>query len=364
MAAVVSFARGVPAPELLPVEELAECAREALRDPTALGYAPGGGFPPLRTWLAERHGVEPERVLVTNGSLQGFVLLARHRLAGERRRVLVEAPTYDRPLAILAELGAEVVPLAVDEDGLDPTVVERELAAGPPPAFLYTIPTFQNPTGRTLSAERRRRLAAVARAHALVVFEDDPYGLVRFEGDPLPLVLELDGGEQVVYSSSFSKTVAPGLRVGYLVLPRALAAELERAAVSNYLSPAVLGQATLYEFLRRSALDRNVERVTSLLRARRDAMAGALAATFAGGRFTLPQGGYFLWVELADGVDEARFVDDASTAGVALVAGADFHVPGARTQPAVRLAFSAAAPEEIASGVARLGRVLAAPAAA
>ncbi|MBD0329494.1 MAG: PLP-dependent aminotransferase family protein [Thermoleophilia bacterium] len=353
MADTISFARGVPAPELLPVEELADCARTALRDPAALGYAPGGGFPPLRAWIAERHGVEPERVVVTNGSLQGFVLLARRLVAG-RRRVVVEAPTYDRPLAILAELGADVVPLRLDDDGLDPEALAAVLREGPPPAFLYTIPTFQNPSGRTLPAARRERLVEVAREHGLLVLEDDPYGLVRFDGEPEPLLLELDGGEHVVYSSSFSKTAAPGLRVGYLVLPRTLAADVERAAVSTYLSPAVAGQATLYEFLRRGLFGPHLRRLRALLRVRRDAMLDALASAFAPEQFTPPRGGYFVWLRLPGGVDEGRFVADARGAGVALVAGADFYPAAAGSAPAVRLAYSAVSPEEIARGVARL----------
>src|SRR5437588_5256884 len=144
----ISFARGVPAPECLPVEELADCARAAVeRDGrTVLSYGPAGGYAPLREWIAQRHGVDPARVLVTNGSLQGFVFLAQ-RFVG--RRVLVERPTYDRPLKILRGLGVEVDPLPMDDEGLDPVALERALAAGPEPAFLYTIPTFQNPSGRT-----------------------------------------------------------------------------------------------------------------------------------------------------------------------------------------------------------------------
>ena len=152
------------------------------RDPAVLAYGPGGGYGPLREWLGARHGVEPARVVVTNGGLQGFLFYAEELLAERPGRVLVEAPTYDRPLKLLARLGAEVVPVPMDDEGLDPEALERELAAGAT-SFLYTIPTFQNPSGRTLSAERRRRLAELAAEHDLPVLEDDPYGLVRYEGD-------------------------------------------------------------------------------------------------------------------------------------------------------------------------------------
>src|SRR2546423_7211077 len=162
---MISSARGVPAPECLPIEELAACAKAAIeRDgAAALSYGGAGGYEPLRGWVAERHGVEPARVLLTNGSLQGFVFLATHFFGGKPGRVLVEAPTYDRPLKILAGLGAEVVAVPQDDHGLDVDALERALGEGPAPAFLYTIPTFQNPSGRTLSLERRRRLVELVR---------------------------------------------------------------------------------------------------------------------------------------------------------------------------------------------------------
>src|SRR5215218_6538860 len=226
----ISLGRGVPAAECLPLAELADCARAAILNDgeTVLSYGPGGGYAPLREWIAERHGVDPAQVVLTNGSLQGFQFVAE--LLVPNGPVLVEAPTYDRPLKILASLGAEVIPVPLDEEGT--------VGAG---AFLYTIPTFQNPTGRTLPLDRRKRLAKLARG-GLLVLEDDPYGLVRFEGKALPTVFELAGGENAVYSSSFSKTIAPGLRVGYLVLPKSLAAQVESAAASAYITPALLSQ--------------------------------------------------------------------------------------------------------------------------
>jgi 2-aminoadipate transaminase len=193
----ISFARGVPAPECIPVGELADCAWAAVeRDgSTVLSYGSAAGYQPLRQWIAERHGVEPQRVLVTNGSLQGLVFLAQRF---EGRRVFVEAPTYDRPLKILAARGIDTTALPLDEEGLDLDALERALETGEKPAFLYTIPTFQNPSGRTLSTGRRHKLVALAREHDLLVIEDDPYGLVRFEGESPPTLFELDGGGRVV----------------------------------------------------------------------------------------------------------------------------------------------------------------------
>jgi 2-aminoadipate transaminase len=350
--AVISFARGVPAPECLPVEELADCARAALeRDGrTILSYGPSPGYGPLREWIAERHGVDSARVFVTNGSLQGFVFLAQRLAAG--KRVLVERPTYDRPLKILRELDADVVGLHCDEEGLDPDALEQALRDGEKPAFLYVIPTFQNPSGRTLSEERRTRIVELAREHDLLVLEDDPYGLVRFEGEPLPSLLELSNGE-TAYSSSFSKTVAPGLRVGWFVLPEALAREIELTATSTYITPVLLGQATVHEFVSRGRFEPNLERVRELLGARRDAMLAALDRELPNVRTTRPEGGYFLWAEL-DGVDAGELLTRAEQAGVTFVKGTDF---GGDTDT-LRLAYSFVSVDEIAEGVGRLAAAL------
>jgi 2-aminoadipate transaminase len=352
----ISFARGVPAPECIPVEELADCARAVLeRDgATVLSYGPPGGYAPLREWIADQHGVDPGRVLVTNGSLQGIAFLAE-RFAGGR--VLVETPTYDRPLKIFATQRAEVAALAMDDEGLEPDALERSLQAGPKPAFLYTIPTFQNPSGRTLTPERRHRLVELAQEHDLLVLEDDPYGLVRFEGKPPPTLFELDGGDRVIYSSSFSKTIAPGLRVGYFVLPATLENELEAFAVSTYITPVLIGQATVFEFLRRGNLEPNLERVRSLLRVRRDAMLEVLERELPGARWSRPAGGYFIWLELPDQLEAAGLLDRAGPAGVTFVKGTDF---GGSPNTA-RLAFSFVSPDEIAEGVRRRAALAAEP---
>jgi DNA-binding transcriptional MocR family regulator len=354
--AAISFARGVPAPECLPVRELADCACAALeRDGlTILSYGPSPGYGPLREWLAARHGVDPGRVFVTNGSLQGLVFLSQRLARG--RRVLVERPTYDRPLKILRELDAEIVPLACDDDGLDPDALERELGRGADPAFLYLIPTFQNPSGRTLPLERRRRVVELAREHSLLVLEDDPYGLVRYEGDPIPSLFELSDGE-LAYSSSFSKTIAPGLRVGWFVLPEVVEREIEATATATYITPVLLGQATVHEFVSRGLFEPNVERVSGLLKTRRDAMLAALERELPGTRWTRPDGGYFVWLEL-DGVDSADLLVRAEQAGVTYVKGTDF----GGDPDTLRLAFSFVSPEEIAEGVARLAAAIPVPA--
>ena len=359
---MISFARGVPAPECLAVDELADCARAAVeRDGyTILSYGPGGGYGPLREWLAERHDVESSRIVITSGSLQGFVFLAE-QLVRPGTRVLVESPTYDRPLKILARLGAEIVTVPMDEDGLIPD----ELPEGDF-AFLYTIPTFQNPSGRTLSVDRRLRVAEIAAERGLLVLEDDPYGLVRYDGDPLPSIFELAGSDHIAYCSSFSKTVAPGLRVGWYVLPPRLAAEIEALAVSTYISPPYLTQATVLEFARRGNFEPNLERVNGLLRERRDAMLDALARELPDdATWTRPEGGYFVWVELPSGPPSRELLGEAEAAGVTFVKGADFYPGGRGGDHALRLAFSFVSPDEIAGGVSVLGGLVraAAPAA-
>jgi 2-aminoadipate transaminase len=357
---VVSFARGVPAPECLAVDELADCARAAILSdgPTVLSYGPGGGYAPLRAWIGERHGVEPARVVVTSGSLQGFDFLVE-QLVRPGSRVLVEAPTYDRPLKILARLGAESVPLQMDDEGLVPEALEAALAEGEKPAFLYTIATFQNPSGRTLSEERRRRVVEIARAHDILVLEDDPYGLVRFEGEAPPTLFELEGGTNVIYASSFSKTIAPGLRVGYFVLPLELAAQIEALAVSTYISPPFLTQATVYEFVRRGNFEPNLERVNGLLKARRDAMLEALEQHMPpDATWSRPEGGYFIWLDVPSGPDTAELLGKAEAAGVTFVKGSDFFVPGGGGERSLRLAYSFVSPEEIAEGIAKLAPLL------
>jgi DNA-binding transcriptional MocR family regulator len=359
---MISFARGVPAPECLAVEELADCARAAVeRDGHAiLSYGPGGGYGPLRERLAAQHGVAPSRVVITSGSLQGFVFLAE-QLVRPGTKVLVEAPTYDRPLKILTRLGAKIVAVPMDEEGLIPD----ELPDGDF-AFLYTIPTFQNPSGRTLSVERRRRIVELASERELLVLEDDPYGLVRYDGEPVPSMFELADGEQIAYCSSFSKTVAPGVRVGWYVLPAQLAAEIEALAVSTYISPPYLSQATVLEFLERGTFGPNLERVNGLLRKRRDAMLEALAREMPeDASWTQPQGGYFVWVDLPSGPPAAELLAEAEKAGVTFVKGADFYAGGRDGEQSLRLAFSFVSPEEIAEGVSVLGSLVraAAPAA-
>jgi DNA-binding transcriptional MocR family regulator len=356
---LISFARGIPGPDLLPIDEFGDCAKAALaRDgAAALNYGPTLGYPPLREWIAERHGVPVERVMITNGSLQAFNFIARHHVQAGAR-IFVEAPCYDRSLQILRRIGAEVESIPLSEDGMDLDALESALAATSGPSLVYTIPTFQNPSGRTLSEPNRHRLIEVARRHGATVLEDDPYGLLRFGGENLPRLFELSEGEGVHFMSSFSKTVAPGIRVGYALLPEELMGAMQTFVFENYVSPVMFVEATLYEFVSRGRFDPNVEAIQQALHERRDAMISALARELPEGTtWNEPDGGYFLWVDLPGGLSAEGLLAQADEAGVAFIKGPDFFFHGGG-ESAMRLAFSYERPEAIEEGIARLGRLV------
>jgi len=356
---LISFARGVPSPDMFPVAQLADSARRAVEEHgrVALNYGPPAGYAPLRAWLGERHGVAPERVIVTPGSLIGLNLVVAH-LFRDGGRAIVEAPTYDRMLHTLAAAGADVVTIENSEDGLDVDAL-RALAAGDPkPKLLYVLPTFQNPTGRTLTLEQRQELVAIALEHDLPVFEDDPYGLLRVEGEPEPyvhtLLREAGGDHLAIFASSFSKSVAPGLRVGYVILPEPLIAPLEALATRTYVSPPMLAQAQLLDFLLAGELEPHLAFLAGFLRARRDALLDVLDAELAGVvSWTRPAGGYFLWIDFPAGLDAAALNERSTAAGVTFVPGRGFF-HGNRGHGTARLSYSYPAVEEIRIGATRL----------
>ena len=363
---LISFARGVPSPDMTPPEELRAAADRALReDPVgALAYGAGSGYAPLRKWIAERHAVEPERVLVANGSLEAGMLLF-DTLVEPGDPVVVEAPSYDRTLLGLQRRGAELAAVALEDDGIDVAELERLLAGGLRPKLIHVIPNFHNPAGCTLSLEKRERLVALAREHDFVVFEDDPYGELSFEGERLPTMFSLDthratpGEGNVVFASSFSKTIAPGVRIGYLIGPPALIADVTTLAVNTYISPNMLAEAIVYEFCRSGAINDSIEHVKRALRERRDALVDALDRYVgADASFVAPEGGYFLWVELPAEVDTEQLLAAATERGVVFVKGSDFMLEGGRN--ALRLAYSGVTPDQIDEGVRRLGEALAA----
>jgi 2-aminoadipate transaminase len=354
----IPFTRGVPDASLLPVDDLRRAAVEALEvDPAgALAYA-YGGYGPLREWVAARHGVDARRVLLANGSLQGVNFVAQHCLAGGGRAA-VEQPTYDRSLNVLGRSGEPPHALALEEDGVDVDGLEALLRGGARPAVVYLIPTFQNPTGTTLSLEKRRAVCELADRYELLVLEDDPYSLLRYDGDPLPSLHSLDGGEHVIYSCSFTKTIAPGVRTGYLVLPERLVEAFERISANACIAPNTFAEATLAAYCRAGRFEPNVAAAVDVLRGRRDAMDAALARHFPeGSRWLRPGGGYFYWIDLPQSVDARALLPEAAAEGVAYLSGSDFCVQGG--EHALRLAFSACSAQDIGEGVERLGALVA-----
>jgi 2-aminoadipate transaminase len=348
----ISFARGAPSLDITDVEGLRAAADRAFtNDPAGVtAYGTSVGYPPLREWIAERHQVDPKQVLVTNGSMQADAFLFDAMVApGDS--VIVERPTYDRTLLSLRSRGADVRMVELETDGIDVAAVERVLSAGARPKLAHIIPNFQNPAGYTLSGAKRERLLELARSHEFTVFEDDPYVALRFEGAPLATMLSMDE-ERVVYASSFSKTVCPGIRVGYLVGPAELIARVAKIATNTYISPSMVSQAIVLEFCRSGALERSIETVKAALRERAQTLCQALRAELPDARFVEPEGGYFLWVELPRGTDVGALFTAAAERDVHFVKGSEFVLDGALSS--LRLAYSGVTPEEIKEGVSRL----------
>lgn len=357
----ISFARGAPSLDIVDVEGLRAAAQRAFEnDPGgATAYGTSVGYLPLRKWIAEQHGVAPERVLVTNGSMQADAFLF-DALVSPGDTVLVERPTYDRTLLSLRGRGADVRMVQLEHDGIDVAALERLLMAGTSPKLAHIIPNFQNPAGYTLSVDKRQRLLELARAHNFTIFEDDPYVALRFQGQQLPTILSLCG-QTVVYASSFSKTVCPGIRVGYLVGPEDLIAGIAKRATSTYISPSMVSQAIVYEFASSGALQRSIETVKAALRERSRTLCEALRRELPDARFVEPQGGYFLWVDLPRGADVEALFKAAADRGVQFVKGSDFVLEGA--EESFRLAYSGVTPSEIEVGVKRLAEAYAETAA-
>jgi len=355
----ISFARGAPSADILPHEAVREAAAAALDKDwqKALSYGTGIGHPGLCEWIAERHGgLDAGQVMVANGSLEAGWMLFEHLLeAGDR--VVVEQPTYDRTLLMLQRLGVELVPVPLEDDGLDVAALESALAQGPI-KLAHVIPNFHNPAGCTLSAEKRVRLVELAAEHDFLIFEDDPYRELPFEGEALGTMLEIDKADRVIHASSFSKTVSPGVRVGYLAGPGAEIAALAKRANETYISPNMLAEAVVLELCRSGGLDRNIAFVKGALQARCDALVGALNEQIPEARFVIPGGGYFLWLDLAEGTDTTALLAEAKGEGVAFVAGPDFMIEGGENS--LRLSFASVPPEQIPEGIARIARALAA----
>jgi len=353
----ISFARGAPSADILPRDAVRDAAAIALADDweKALSYGTGIGHPGLCEWIAERHGdVDAGQVMVANGSLEAGAMLFEH-LLGPGDRVVVEQPTYDRTLLMLQKLGVELVPVGLGDDGLDLAAFEAALTAGPI-KLVHVIPNFHNPAGCTLSAEKRVRLVELAAEHDFWIFEDDPYRELPFEGEALETMLSIDQADRVIHASSFSKTVSPGVRVGYLAGPAGEIAKLAKRANETYISPNMLAESIVLELCRSGGLDKNIDFVKGALKERRDTLVRALGEQLPEAEFVVPGGGYFLWLDLAEGTDTTALQAEAKGEGVAFVAGPDFMIDGGTNS--LRLSFASVPPERIPEGVARITRAL------
>jgi 2-aminoadipate transaminase len=367
---VISFAGGLPAPEVFPTKRFEEACRQVLETngPSALQYGPTEGYEPLRQMLAHnmaRYGIRAkvENVLITSGSQQALDLIGK-LLINSGDRVLVEAPTYLGALQAFNVYGAEYLSVPIDDHGLRTDLLENSLRSGP--KFMYVLPNFQNPGGTTLARERRHDLVLLADKYGIPIIEDDPYGQLRYEGEHLTPLVVLDRENlcrdvgysmgNVIYLSTFSKTLAPGLRLGWIVAPPEVIVKLVELKQGADLHTSTFNQIVAYEVARDGFLDEHVKLIRQTYRERRDVMLAALKEFFpAEVSWTRPQGGLFLWVTLPEGMDCQKLLEAALKENVAFVAGDSFYPRnGHEARPHMRLNFSNATPEQIREGIRRL----------
>lgn len=358
----IVFTRGVPPPEAFPTEEIGECFDAAVRADaaTVLQYGQQRGYAPLRRELAEEYGVSETEILVGNGSLQLQDLMASY-LAGPGTVVYTEQPSYDRAIKTFRRRGAETIGIPLEEDGIDVDRLEAALEKNVP-AFLYLVPDFQNPAGATLSLQKRRRVVELANRYGFWVIEDIPYRKLRYEGEDLPLLREIDAS-RVITMSSFSKLLSPGMRVGFMIAPENLIDAATALGEDTFLSPVLPTQAAVAEFLRRGRLGPNIENLKELYTPRWRAMADAVRRELPDAQAFIPGGGFFVSVMLPEEANTENLIGRAKDAGLVLTPGAAFFadpddgeaVPGDRF---IRLPFCAVKPEQIEEGVRRLASLL------
>jgi 2-aminoadipate transaminase len=367
---VISFAGGLPAPELFPLDDV-RAAMDAVMTrygAAALQYSTTEGHLPLRQFLAERAGITPGHVQIMTGSQQGLDLLGKI-LISEGDIVLVESPTYLGALQSFQPYGPQYLEMPTDEEGIDVDALEELLkglkASGKRAKLLYAIPNFQNPTGRTLSKERRERLVNLTAEHGLLVIEDDPYGQLRFSGEAAPslyqIALDRVGGNpdhsHIIYSGSFSKTLVPGLRDAWVQAAKPLIEKLVQAKQGADLHTPTLNQMIVTELLP-TVLPRQIETIRKAYGERAQDMIRHIKAQFpAGVHHTVPQGGMFLWVTLPEGVDTLPMLARAVERKVAFVPGASFFALGGG-QNTMRLSYSNATPQQIERGVKALAETI------
>ena len=359
---IISFAGGLPSPQTFPVERMREAYDAVLTrsGKVALQYGPSDGYAPLREWIADSLStsdcrIVPEQVLMLSGSQQGLDLLGKV-LVDEGSKVLVETPSYLGALQAFSVYRPEFVSVATDEDGLVPEALD---AVGQGARLLYSLPNFQNPTGRSMTLARRVALVEACARLRVPLIEDDPYGALSYNGEPLPKLLNMNPAG-VVYMGSFSKVLTPGIRLGYAVAPVPLARKLEQAKQATDLHTAQLTQMVVHEVVKDGFLSEHIPTIRKLYAAQCQSMLDALQEFFpAGASWTRPQGGMFIWVTLPSHIDSMELLEAAVAQNVAFVPGAPFYA-NTPAQNTLRLSFVTVPPEQIRAGVATLGRLIAA----
>jgi 2-aminoadipate transaminase len=369
---IISFGGGMPAPEVFPIEQFTEACNRVMKDfgPQALQYGPTEGYLPLREMIARhtlRYGIEvtAENILITSGSQQALDLLGKI-LINPGDRILVESPTYLGALQAWNAYGAEYVTVPMDEHGMITDTLEEALRSGP--KFIYVLPNFQNPSGVTLAGERRMQLIELADRYGVPIVEDDPYGQLRYEGEHLPSVVVLDSQFRdncsicyrgnVIYLSTFSKILAPGLRLAWVIAPPEVIRKLVQAKQGADLHTSPFNQFIAHEVAKGGFLDRHVKLIRKVYTERRDVMLAAMDGYFPPGvDWTHPEGGLFLWGTLPETLNSSDVLKSAIEQKVAFVPGAPFYPTGGGYNT-MRLNFSNANPEKIREGIARLGKVI------
>ena len=366
---IISFAGGLPAADVFPVEEFAAACERVLREQgaIALQYSTTEGYLPLREMIV-RHSanygikITPENVLITSGSQQALDILGKIFIdPGDR--ILVESPTYLAAIQAWKTYGAEFITVPMDNDGMNTDYLEEALRVGP--KFIYVLPNFQNPTGVTLSLERRHKLIELADQYGVPIVEDDPYGQLRFEGEHLPSIVVLDSQFRgnttpcyrgnVIYLSTFSKTLAPGIRLGWVIAPPEVIRKLVEAKQGSDLHTATFNQMVAYEVSRGGFLDRHIHLIRKVYGERRDLMLAAMDRFFPPEvDWTHPQGGLFLWGTMPTYIDASDLLKTCLERKVAFVPGEPFH-PAGGGKNTMRINFSNATHDEIQEGISRLG---------
>ena len=360
---VISFAGGLPAPESFPVAQMKAAFDHVLNnDPqSALQYSTTDGYAPLREWVANRMStngatITPDQVIIVSGSQQALDLIAKVFI-DPNDKVLVETPTYLGALQAFSMFDPTYVSVDSDENGLIPEALTADVAKDA--KFLYALPNFQNPTGRMMSEERRQTLVARVREHDLLVVEDDPYGALWYEAAP-PASLLSRMPERVIHMGSFSKVLAPGLRLGYLIAPVEITKKFEQAKQATDLHTSTIAQRVVYEVVKDGFLDEHIPSIRERYKNQAHAMLDALTTYMPKGvTWNQPAGGMFLWVTLPEGMNSEKMLDKVFAHNVAYVPGTPFYANEAQTNT-LRLAFVTVPPAKIQEGVKKLGEVFSA----